>query len=197
MGDEVEHGTEERVSATPWPDHLLSLDEWDALPEDNTHRYELAEGVMQVSPRPTSNHQWAQSRLFRQLDAQLPNTLAALPDVEVALLGASLASVRVPDLVVVPTLTAQGNPRRYTSDDVLLAVEIVSPGSRRTDTVTKLSEYADAGIKHYWIVDLDEPASITAYLLVDGDFELVGEATEKLVLDEPTPVTIDIPSLLP
>jgi hypothetical protein len=31
---------------------LMTLDEWIALPEDNTYRYEPQEGVLLVSPRP-------------------------------------------------------------------------------------------------------------------------------------------------
>jgi hypothetical protein len=37
---------------------------------------------------------------------------------------------------------------------VLVAIEVVSPGSRRMDTVTKRSEYVEAEIEHYWIVEL-------------------------------------------
>jgi hypothetical protein len=33
------------MSVSPWPDHLLSLDEWVALPEDNTRHFELVEGM--------------------------------------------------------------------------------------------------------------------------------------------------------
>jgi hypothetical protein len=32
------------------PGSLMTLDEWSALPEDNTYRYELQEGVLLVSP---------------------------------------------------------------------------------------------------------------------------------------------------
>ena len=45
---------------------------------------------------------------------------------------------------------------------VLAAIEVVSPGSKRTDTVTKRSEYAEAGIDHYWIVELGPPVTLTA-----------------------------------
>ena len=44
---------------------------------------------------------------------------------------------------------------------MLVAVEIVSPGSRSADTTAKRIEYADAGIPSYWIVQLvqdDGPA---------------------------------------
>jgi Uma2 family endonuclease len=39
----------------------------------------------------------------------------------------------------------------------VLVVEIVSPGSRGTDHVMKLHEYAKAGIENYWIIDPDAP----------------------------------------
>lgn len=38
------------------PGSLMTLDEWVALPEDNTYQYELQEGVLLVSPRPTPQH---------------------------------------------------------------------------------------------------------------------------------------------
>ena len=40
---------------------------------------------------------------------------------------------------------------------MLLAVEVIT-GNRRIDRVMKRSEYADAGITHYWIVDLTDHA---------------------------------------
>jgi Uma2 family endonuclease len=52
--------------------------------------------------------------------------------------------------------------------DVLLVVEIISPGSEGMDTVTKRREYADAGIPQYWTVDQSPAQSVTMYRL-DGD----------------------------
>ena len=49
-------------------------------------------------------------------------------------------------------VAAQPSPR-VAAADVVLVAEIVSPGSRGTDFVMKLHEYAKAGIPHYWIVD--------------------------------------------
>ena len=64
-------------------------------------------------------------------------------------------TVRVPDVVVVATGLAEANLARVEASDVRVAVEILSPGTRRTDQVTKRAEYADAGIPHDWLVDLD------------------------------------------
>jgi Uma2 family endonuclease len=171
--------------------------EWDALPEDNTRRYELAEGILQVSPRPVSNHQWAVGELVYQLRSQLPAELHPLPEIEVLLFDGFPSTVRVPDVVVVPTAVAKSNPARYPAGDVLLAVEVISPGSRTTDRVTKLNEYARAGIGHYWIVDLENPVTITAFQLADQEYERVAEATETLSVQVPALFTIDVRVLLP
>ena len=45
---------------------------------------------------------------------------------------------------------------------MILAVEIHSRGTRRTDSVIKYQEYADAGIDHYWMIELDGPPTLTA-----------------------------------
>jgi Uma2 family endonuclease len=60
----------------------------------------------------------------------------------------------------------------------------------------KFSEYAEAGIPQYWILDLDEPTSLLAYVLVDGSYELSGEHTGAVTLDVAGHrVEIDLPAL--
>nr|WP_232625020.1 Uma2 family endonuclease [Micromonospora sagamiensis] len=53
--------------------------------------------------------------------------------------------------------------------DVLLVVEIVSPGSEGVDTVTKHREYAAAGIPQYWVVDQDQAQTVTMHHLDSSD----------------------------
>jgi Uma2 family endonuclease len=183
------------MSTAPWPDHLLSLAEWDTFADDPGRRYELIEGVLIVVPRPAPLHQRAMVRLAAELDRQLPDTLTALADVEVLIDAAHPATVRVPDVVVVPTAVAERNPPRLNAEDVLLAVEIISPGTRRTDRVTKLTEYADAHIAGYWLVDLDPPTTLTAYTLVDGDYEIIAESTADVALLTPAEIRIHVQRL--
>lgn len=86
--------------------------------------------------------------------------------------------------------------RRLDAVDALLVVEIVSPGSERTDRVKKPVEYAEAGIAHYWIIELDEPASLAAFELVDGVYKLVEEGSGVVELTVPVPLKIDLDALL-
>lgn len=179
----------------PWPDHLLSLDDWDALSPDPLHRYELVEGLLLVAPRPAFLHQRAMFRLAAELEMQLPLELSAATEIEILIESSGPTTVRVPDVIVVPTAVANANPARVDAADVLLAVEITSPGTVRTDRITKLYEYADAGIPAYWLLDVTPPPTMTAHALVDGDYEIVGDGGGVLSLLSPAPVTIDLSRL--
>lgn len=44
---------------------------------------------------------------------------------------------------------------------VLIAVEVLSTWSSRRDRVHKMSDYADAGIPHYWLVAFDKIGAVT------------------------------------
>ncbi|WP_459721002.1 Uma2 family endonuclease [Actinophytocola sp. KF-1] len=184
------------MSVQPWPDHLLTLEEWDALPEDTSRHYELAEGVLVVAPRPAPHHQRAAGNLMVDLNRQLPPTLAATQDVEVVVESSFPATVRAPDVLVVSESLFRRNPPRVDAAEVLLAVEIISPGTRRTDRVLKAAEYAAAGIPHYWVIDLTEPASITTCTLVGAEYEVTEKATGPVTLSEPATIAVDVSRLI-
>jgi Uma2 family endonuclease len=182
--------------AAPWPDHLLTLAEYGALPEDNSRHCELQDGVLIASPRAGSFHQEIVFYLMMELYRQLPREWRVVGDVEVVLQPTFPPTLRAPDILVVPADTARTKPKRYNAGEVLLAVEVISPGSRSTDTSTKPAEYARAGIPHYWVVDLDEPLSLAAYQLAgDLGYQEAPAVTKIFSVDEPFPVTIDLITL--
>lgn len=183
------------MSMAALTDHLLTLDEWDALPEDNSRHYELVEGVLQVSPRPVVSHQRVLKRLLLQLDRQLPDSLEVLPEIEATIFAAFPPTVRAPDLVVVPAALARSNLPRCTAADALLVVEIASPGTARTDRITKLAEYADAGVPSYWRVDLDPEPRLTVHELEDGSYTTVASDTGRVTVTSPAELTIDVGAL--
>lgn len=189
------------MSVALWPDHLVTLSEWSALPEDTTHRYELVEGTLQVSPRPSVAHQWALAELNYQLRQQLPGHLRALPEVEVVLFDTHPPTVRVPDLVIVPASAPTG-VARCAGTDVVLACEIISIGSVRTDRITKLAEYADAGIEHYWLLDLTQARpAVETYRLGAAGYDRVAGATHHhestFTATAPAALTVNLADLAP
>ncbi|GHH51022.1 Uma2 family endonuclease [Lentzea cavernae] len=172
---------------------LVTLDEWDAMPGGED--LELVDGVPHVVTAAAPPHQKAKSRLAYWLDEQLPPSLVSYQDVDVVIDRSSRPTVRKPDIVVVTAEAADRNPKRFDVKDVVLAVEIVSPGSERVDRVTKPMQYAKAGIAHYWLVELGDPISLTAFELVDGIYKLVEDGVGEVQLTRPAPLAFDLDAL--
>lgn len=184
------------MTVSIWPDHLLTLAEWDELPEDLGGRSELVEGVLLVVPSPAARHQFLMAVLCAELNRQLPAQYRAVPDVDVVLDVDPLPTVRRPDVVVLPRNFLDANAPRLAGADVVLAVEIVSPGSGRTDRVTKMAEYAAAGIPNYWIVELGPPAEVSVFTMVNHQYELTAGGSGALEVTCPAPLTIDVDALI-
>ena len=186
---------------------LLAVAEYAALPEDlDGMRYELVEGNLVMSPRPFTAHQLCVQGLLHQLHGQLPGHLRVVIDVDVdlALVAPSEPGfVRAPDLVVASLAAVERSrdeQKLLNANDLILAVEVISPGSRRLDTIVKRDEYADAGIPHYWVVDPGEPGdriALTAHHLA-GEFgdASAGPVVGTFTTTEPFPVRIDLDALM-
>jgi len=191
------------TALTQPPGRLIAIADYAALGEDDRSRWELQEGNLVMSPSPTPPHMAAVAELYAQLRAQLPADLRAVPDVDLDVQlvpEGQPATARRPDLVVVrqsefDRVDREGGLLR--ANAAVLVVEIVSPGSRRTDTLIKRREYADARIPHYWIVDLDAPVSLLdCHLAGDFGYQDSGEMTGSYEAREPFPVRLDLDALI-
>ncbi|MEO3846323.1 Uma2 family endonuclease [Streptomyces sp. B8F3] len=101
-----------------------------------------------------------------------------------------------PDLIVLRKDAITG-PRKtsYEAEDVLLAVEVVSPESVDRDRETKPLKYAKAGIQHFWRVENKrEQAVVHVYQLDDAtrNYMLTGIHTDRLKLTLPYEIDIDL-----
>ncbi|HEX5401862.1 MAG TPA: Uma2 family endonuclease [Pseudonocardiaceae bacterium] len=196
------------MTALPEPDpesepRLLTVAEYAALGETDPGYTELQEGHILMSPSPVPDHNVACLNLCVQLITQLPDDLEAIQDIDIDLELAPKEDPgfsRRPDLVVVDR-TARQRVRSegglLRAAEVKLVVEIVSPGSVRMDNVIKLGEYADAGIPHYWILDLRPPTSMHVWHLA-GEFgyQDSGTFTDQFSLMDPFKVDVDLGRLL-
>lgn len=167
-----------------------TVDDLDALPESH-QRYELTDGAITVSPSPSSLHQAVAMRLGVRLEVAAPEPLAVTQAVEIRF-GRQLT--RIPDILVVRS----DQPGRYwfAPSEVLVAVEIESPGSHLEDRTTKPVLYARYGIPHYWRIELDPPL-VTTYGVGHGDRYRVTGVGEHLKVTEPFDVDIPLADLLP
>lgn len=192
------------MTAVYEPGHLFTVREFMELEYDRgIVRYELQEGNLVVKTSPRPRHGFAALALARQLSTQIPPDFVALMEIDVNLELAPAdgpGTVRKPDLFIVEAAEYD----RVDEDDgmlrassVRLAVEIMSPGSARMDRVIKFAEYADAGIPHYWLIDLERPISLRSFHLA-GPFgyleseEVIGTYQATV----PFPVTVDLNSLV-
>ena len=180
---------------------LLTVADYLALPETD-ERFELQWGSLVRSPSPKPHHQKCMVRLVERLGAQLPPILDVVPDVDVDLELATPDApgyVRAPDVVVatldgVQRVEREGGVLR--ASDVVLAVEILSPGSARIDRTLKRAEYADAGIPHYWLVDIsDRPSLVACHLAGEFGYADASPVTGVFVTDAPFPIRIDLDQL--
>jgi hypothetical protein len=76
--------------------------------------------------------------------------------VDLGLVGLGI-QVPVPDIVVGSGAAFWGGGKGLAPADVLLAVEVVSPGSTGRDRIFKPGLFAKAGIPAFWRVELDGP----------------------------------------
>jgi Uma2 family endonuclease len=169
-----------------WPGFgsAFTVAELDRMPDDG-HRYELFDGVLVVSPRPTTVHQYVAMRLASQLDRACPEDLCVVPEPAVQL---DPQTEFDPDLVVVP-LDEVGDAK-FTAPP-LLVVEVRSPSTALFDLNRKKAAYERFGVPSYWIVDPDPAApEVTVFELRDGHYFLAATSTQPLTVAHPFAVTI-------
>lgn len=147
---------------------VISVSRWDAMPEDFCRDHELDRGRLITRQSGSRGHQSASRRLANALEksarlavsAGLHDCLTVNQDLDVRLWDVPGTTVRRPDVLVYRCLS---RGESLWASHVLLVVEIVSPSSEATDTgrdnlrigfESKMTQYASAGVRHYWIVRL-------------------------------------------
>ncbi|MFJ6169025.1 Uma2 family endonuclease [Micromonospora orduensis] len=193
------------TSPGPWcPDPMrqqradYTLEDLLALPDD-APRVELVDGVIQVTPSLTLGHQDISFLLRMWLHTHAPAHLRVSQAVGVAL---SRNTSRQPD-VLLCRAEIPSNRSSLRPADVVLAVEIVSPGTRRIDRFAKPGEYAAAGIPFYWRIEQD-PVHVYAYRIGDHvgpggerQYELVADGADVIELTEPFDIKLPIAEITP
>lgn len=160
------------------------------LPDDG-NRYELIDGVLDVVPSPSPDHQWVVARLLQALLGAQPSSMMTFPAPFDILADDTAVQ---PDIIV----TASDLPREASFRALpLLAVEILSPSTAVRDLNTKFRRYERAGIQSYWVVDPLDPRLI-AWGLRNGRYTKVADVRgeEAWTAAQPFEVTITPAQLL-
>jgi Uma2 family endonuclease len=155
------------------------------LPDDGL-QYELADGVLLVTPSPRPRHQRLLLNLAVLLRQHVPDDL----EVFVAPLDFQPTRQRSlqPDVLVVRR-AAVGEEANTAPP--LLAVEVLSPSTRAKDLVLKRALYEDSGVPSYWVLDPDEPSLLVLELQGGTYVERArGAGDEVLAVTSPFPLAL-------
>ncbi|MFE0420913.1 Uma2 family endonuclease [Streptomyces sp. NPDC058953] len=181
-------------SAWPMPpqdgytvDDFFSLD----LPP---HTEMIDGSLVFVSPQ-RKFHSLAMYLLELGLRRSIPEHLRVRREMAVVLTD---KTVPEPDLIVVTAESdGESEQTRYRADDVVLAIEVVSPDSESRDRDTKPRKYAAAGIPSFWLVEMDPrgkgPVVHThTYDPATRAYTPTGVYRDRLKIAEPFDVDIDL-----
>lgn len=127
---------------------------------DDGKRYELIDGIIYEMSSPTTLHQEIVGEIYAQLHNYLKGKKCKA---FVAPLDVCLSGVKNPKKeynVVQPDILVVCDENKLTKDMGIqgapdLAIEVLSPTSRKHDTFIKFNLYQYHGVKEYWIVDVE------------------------------------------
>lgn len=181
------------------PDFLLpthegpwTLEDVLALPEDNSQRIELVDGMLYVSPLGTALHQRLVFEASYSLRGACPKEFETTIELNVQFDGDRLF---IPDFTVLKKRGAKG--LTVPAADVLLIGEVLSRSTKVNDLVLKRAMYAEAGVSYYLIIDpaKDVPKATLFELGEAGKYvDIARSENGVLTIERPFPVTIELPS---
>ncbi|MDG4828381.1 Uma2 family endonuclease [Solwaraspora sp. WMMD1047] len=172
-----------------------STEDLDAMPEDGRRR-ELLDGVLIMPPSPTVAHQTITMRLAAALADGCPDGYDVTHGVEIRF---DQHRALIPDVLVTTFEAAKRQPHWYHPHEVVLAVEVVSPGTRVMDRITKPAIYAQAGIPFHWRIETHEALVAYTHQLdsVTEEYVPTGRWTKVIEVPEPWLITLPLARITP
>lgn len=144
-----------------------TIEDYDQLPEDSF--VELIDGVLYDLSSPSVMHQIIATELLMRFKFFIKNShgpcLPIIAPCDVILRKEDNRTVVQPDVFVVCDRSKIIGGRIEGAVD--LAVEVISPSTKKKDFTIKLQKYMEAGTREYWLVDPDKQ-KVIVYLLENG-----------------------------
>ena len=154
-------------------------------------RLELVNGQIVVSPSPSFDHSYTDTKLRDILSAHIEehDLGAIVGDVDTIF---NNLNVRRPDIIFIAKSRLRlikGHGIPIVPD---LCIEILSPSSATMDQTDKFDLYAASGVPHYWIVD-PKGHTLEAHKLTGKKYRRVISGREKEVVKAPPFPALKIP----
>lgn len=178
------------AAVTSW-----TVDMLDAL-EDDGQRYEIIDGQLFVTPAPSDVHQLVVLELATRLSAYLrPASLARVMTAPADVRKPDRKRNRVqPDVFVVRLTDGKRPPYPYDLSDLLLTIEVESPGNPELDYRVKRALYLTHGVPEYWVVNAVAQI-VSRFRSVDDPGEVFGQRITWHPAGMAEPLVIDLPAL--
>ena len=132
-----------------------TLEDYYRLPDDQ--RVELIDGTFYDMAAPRIEHQLACMRIRdsinRYIEKNKGNCIVFDTPIDVQL-DQNNTTVVQPDVTIICDRSKIRGGRIFGAPD--LVVEVLSASTRKKDMTIKQAKYAQAGVKEYWIIDLDK-----------------------------------------
>jgi Uma2 family endonuclease len=155
------------------------MEVYEMLPEGTLA--ELIENQIYMSPAPNFAHQKTVKAIVKRLDKMVEETgrgtvIFAPYDVKLDI----TKNVVQPDVVVIlKTNPDQIDERGHYRGVPDLLVEVLSPGNKDYDLITKKDLYEKFGVKEYWIVDQETKLAI-GFALSGNTYTKISEEIGKI-----------------
>lgn len=140
--------------------------------EDDGNRYEVIDGVLELmSPSPTASHQSILLELIDTLRQSCKTDyLIYFAPLDVIL---SDTNVVQPDAIMIHRSRKHIVTSRGIEGPPDLAVEVLSPSSRKRDRLKKRAVYEKHDVPEYWIIDPEAQTLEQFHLDERGKYELI------------------------
>jgi Uma2 family endonuclease len=173
------------------PEHGFEAADLDHLPDLPPHTELIDGSLILVSPQ-ADFHTLVLDVLISALRSTAPPELRVRREMTVTLGPRQRPE---PDVIVIHAEAVKDSSQTtYVPDDVVLAIEVVSPESQVRDRKRKPLLYAEAGIEHFWLVEKEQGKPVLHTFVLDRDMEsyVPTAVHEDIVrLDVPYPIEID------
>jgi Uma2 family endonuclease len=172
----------------------LTFEEYLTYDDGTDNLYELIDGELVMVPLPTADHSDVidlLSKIFWAEIEKLGLNWIVKRDVG-TYVGTNPETgkdrSRTPDLCVITSeqwneVKANKKAAAVLKTPPLLIVEVVSPGSKKTDYKEKESEYKNAGVREYWIIDLPK-SKVTVLSLINGEYQSTEFTSNQLITSQ-------------
>jgi Uma2 family endonuclease len=186
---------EQQVEQPRWPrppEGGYTVDDLFTLPDLPPHTELIDGGLVFMAPQNVF-HSTTIDVLVQSLRDAAPAGIEIFREMLVDLTDQTAVE---PDLLVVHSSSVGGPEQaKFRPDDLVLAIEVVSPSSVERDHDTKPHKYADAGIPYFWRIERDGDRTGAHTYELDRElagYRRTGSYVNQLSVDQPFEVSIDL-----